>query len=387
MQVAKLKRSTLTRLSALFLIAVSLACTSARLGASREAVTKLDPLLRKSAALTSGHSAVIVQTVAGLPLSAVDLLIKGAGGAVRRSLPGSRSQVALVPNAALAALAASPVVQRVSLDRVVVGATERTGVTIGATAVREALGYDGSGVGVAIIDSGVAPWHDDLADGSGALRVQRFVDFVNGAELPYDDYGHGTHVAGIIAGNGFDSGGARTGIAPAAHLIVLKALDGSGRGRISNVIAALDYAIDRRVELNIRVINLSLAAGVYESFTADPLTLATERAVKAGIVVVGASGNNGISPAGVTRYGGVTAPGNAPWVLTVGGSSHMGTVTRTDDMMAVFSSRGPGAIDHAAKPDVVAPSIGIESLAAPNSVANHGIITGPRSANICWIWL
>ncbi len=80
---------------------------------------------------------------------------------------------------------------------------------MGATGVRETYGYDGSGVGVAVIDSGVTGWHDDLAQGAaGPQRVDQFVDFVNGRTAPYDDYGHGTHVAGIIAGNGFDSSGA-----------------------------------------------------------------------------------------------------------------------------------------------------------------------------------
>ncbi len=229
------------------------------------------------------------------------------------------------------------------------------------------FGYDGSGVGVAIIDSGVTPWHDDLADAAGAMRVDRFVDFVGGRCDPYDDYGHGTHVAGIIAGNGFDSGGARAGIAPGAHLIVLKALDGTGRGHISDVIAALDYAVAQRQALNIRVINLSVAAGVYQWSNADPLTLAAQGAVQAGIVVVAAAGNVGRSVDGHTRSGGITAPANAPWVLTVGASSHMGTVDRSDDTIATFTSRGPTAVDALAKPDIVAPGVGIESLAAPGS--------------------
>jgi serine protease AprX len=183
----------------------------------------------------------------------------------------------------------------------------------------------------------------------------------------YDDYGHGTHVAGIIAGNGFDSSGARSGIAPAAHLVVLKVLDGSGRGSISNVIAALDYVVNNRTALNIRIVNLSVAAGVYESYNVDPLTLAAQRAANAGIVVVAAAGNNGRSPQGTTQYGGVTAPGNAPWVVTVGSSSHMGTINRADDTMAAYSSRGAPAIDYNAKPDVVAPGVGVESLSAPGS--------------------
>ena len=123
-----------------------------------------------------------------------------------------------------------------------------------------------------------------------------------------------------------DSSGARSGIAPNARLIVLKALDGTGRGRISDVIAALHYVLANKDALNIRVVNMSVAAGVYESYDDDPLTRAARRVVEAGIVVVAASGNYGHDSQGRIIYGGVTAPGNAPWVLTVGASSHMGTV-------------------------------------------------------------
>src|SRR5262249_36921575 len=155
----------------------------------------------------------------------------------------------VLPNAALRTLAANPLVEHIAIDRVVVGAMERTGQTVGAVAARQAFGYDGSGVGVAIIDSGVSAWHDDLSQGGTGQRVVRFVDFTSGVTTPHDDYGHGTHVAGIIAGNGQDSGGARTGIAPGTHLIVLKVLDANGRGYISDVIEALDYTVAHRDEL------------------------------------------------------------------------------------------------------------------------------------------
>src|SRR5204863_523668 len=120
--------------------------------------------------------------------------------------------------------------------------------TVGSTAVRTRLGVDGSGIGVAIVDSGVMASHDDLAG-----RVSRFVDFTSNRADAYDDFGHGTHVAGIVAGSGHDSSGARAGIAPGARLVVLKVLDGTGRGRISDVVAALGYAVQHRAELGIRV--------------------------------------------------------------------------------------------------------------------------------------
>lgn len=340
-----------------FLAALAfLAATAVPALASTDAAdAKFDGVLRQRAHASHGWSRVIIRTQDG---SNADALIRSLDGKPGRHLRLLHAQVASIPDASLDALASSSTVLGVSLDRQVTGTLERTGAAVGATWVRENLGLDGSGVGVAIIDSGVASWHDDL----GPDRVVHFVDFVDFLPMAYDDYGHGTHVAGIIAGSGYDSGGARRGIAPGAGLVVLKVLDGGGDGFISNVIAALDYAVQHRAEFNIRVINLSVAAGVYESYDTDPLTLAAKRAVEAGVVVVCASGNFGRNAAGHPQYGGITAPGNAPWVLTVGASSHNGTVARGDDSIAPFSSRGPAAIDYAAKPDLVAPGVGIESI-------------------------
>lgn len=355
-------RLRLSLLATLFTVA-AFAPASIEVGAVSRGSHKLAPGAKQRAARADGQSTVIVRIG---DRNAARSAILAVGGRLGRSLPGISSQVATVPDAALAQLAESDAIERISIDRIAVGATERTGATVGATQIRQQLGLDGAGIGVAVIDSGIA-YHDDLADAAGPQRVDRFVDFIAGGGTPYDDYGHGTHVAGIIAGNGHDSDGRRTGMAPAARLIVLKALDSSGSGRVSDVVAAIEYAVGHRDELNIRVINLSIATPVYESYETDPLTLAAKTAVEAGIVVVAAAGNNGISPAGSTRYGGITAPGNAPWVLTVGGSSHMGTTTRDDDTAAKYSSRGPTAIDAAAKPDLLAPSVGIESLAVPGS--------------------
>ena len=329
---------------------------------------KVDPPAARRMSDIAGRSRVIVQTDDATSLQSVNSMVLQRGGRSRRALPLINARVVDLPNAAIAALAANPLVKRVWLDRPIAAATERTGATIGATAVRQALGFDGSGVGVAVIDSGITTWHDDLTASGGGQRVDRFVDLVNERSASYDDLGHGTHVAGIIAGNGFDSSGARAGVAPGASLTVIKVIDATGRGYISDVIAAIDYAIAQRTALNIRIINLSVAAGVYESYETDPLTLAAKRAVDAGLVVVAAAGNNGRSRTGQDQYGGIGAPGNAPWVLTVGASSHAGTADRTDDTMAAFSSRGPTAFNFAAKPDLVAPGIGIESLSDPNSL-------------------
>jgi serine protease AprX len=295
--------------------------------------------------------------------------IKLAGGQSGRRLGIIKGRAGRMPNALLKRLANDPKVKRIHIDRATEAQIARTTATIGAKNVHAQYGYKGAGIGVAVIDSGITAWHDDLtvANRQGQ-RVTAFVDFVNGHTQKYDDWGHGTHVAGIIAGNGYDSTGAREAIAPKANIISLKALDNQGRGRISYIIAALDWAIANKAAYNIRVINMSLGAGVFESYNTDPLTLAAKRAVDAGIVVVAAAGNLGKTLTGAPQYGAITAPGNAPWVLTVGASSTMGTIDRRDDTMASYSSRGPTMIDYAAKPDLVAPGSGTVSLSDPSSL-------------------
>ncbi len=156
-------------------------------------------------------------------------------------------------------------------------------------------------------------------------------------------------------------------MARAPVFVSLKVLDAPARGTISTAIQAIDYAIANRARLNIRVINLSVGAAVTESFFTDPFTLAAWRAVQSGITVVAAAGNLGRDASGNTQYGGVTAPGNAPWVLTVGAYNHMGTLARGDDVVAAYSSRGPTAVDLLSKPDLVAPGTRIVSLAAADS--------------------
>jgi serine protease AprX len=295
-------------------------------------------------------------------------LVKGKGGKAGRRLGILKARAAKMPNRNLKALANDPRVKRIHHDRPVKSFAGRTAVATGARAVQELMGYDGAGVGVAVVDSGITAWHDDLTVVNGqGQRVVHFADFVNGYTQPYDDFGHGTHVAGIVAGNGFDMNGARTAMAPGASIIALKALDGSGNGTISMIIAAIDYAIANKDALNIRVMNLSLGAAVRESYNTDPLTLAAKRAVDAGIVVIASAGNLGKAANGLPQYGAIGSPGNAPWVITVGASSTNGTVLRQDDTIAPFSSRGPTMYDFDAKPDLVAPGHGTISLSDPVS--------------------
>jgi serine protease AprX len=276
-----------------------------------------------------------------------------------------------LPNNLIQRLADRPEVVRIHHDRPIRPSNLRTAVTVGAVAARSLLGYTGAGVSIAVIDSGITTWHDDLTGKNGPYgnqRVAKFVDFIGGQTQPYDDNGHGTHVAGIIAGNGYDSNGEKAGIAPEASIVSLKVLDADGRGTIGGVIGALNWIAAHHKTYNIRVVNVSVGALALESYWTDPLTLAVKTLVDRGIVVVAAAGNFGKNSAGELQYGGITAPANAPWVLTVGASSTRGTFAREDDEVAGYSSSGPTAVDFLAKPDLVAPGTGTVSLAAPGSM-------------------
>jgi serine protease AprX len=353
------------------LIAALVVASSVSAAAQAPPPLKLDALLAERAVLNlTGQSRVLVEFN-----NAVDVTVFSGGGVPLKRV-GPKMYVGDVPNHILPTVAARASVARVNLDRPTFSSNQRTGVSTGATHVKQQLQLTGKNVGVAVIDSGIATYHDDLIRTKTGLspRLAHYKDFTGFASsnvslslLPTDFYGHGTHVSGIIAGNGFDSKGARAGIAPGSKIVALKVLDDQGQGYISDVIAAIDYAIEKKATYNIRVINLSVAAGVFESYANDPLTVAARRAVDAGIVFVASAGNLGLNAEGETQFGGVTSPGNAPWVLTVGASSHEGTDQRSNDKIANFSSRGPTWINFSAKPDIIAYGVGVESLASPAS--------------------
>jgi len=354
-------RSVLNAVLCALAVAVILVMTSLPAFAQGSGDQKLDAVLQTRLSQLRGRSRVIVQYTSLEDVRA----ITSQNGRVRRRLARAHAHVAEVDNIALQGLAADPRVARVMVDRPAFATMFRTGTATGATLVRQDLGVTGRGVGIAVIDSGITPSQDIAAE-----RIVYFKDFTREAgdplaSQPSDEYGHGTHVSAIAAGTGAD--GRHVGMAPAAHLLGFKVLDADGQGYISDVIAAFDEAIDLKDAYAIRVINLSVASGVFESYNRDPLTQAAKRATDAGIVVVAAAGNLGQNDEGQVQFGGITSPGNAPWVLTVGATTHQGTARRSDDAIAEFSSRGPTWIDFAAKPDLVAPGVGIEASAAPDS--------------------
>ena len=229
----------------------------------------------------------------------------------------------------------------------------------------EQVGFDPAraGIAVAIIDSGIRP-HADLP----LSRIRAFKDFVTDSASPIDGCGHGTHVAGIIAGDGRRSNGLYAGIAPTVDIVPLRVLGDDCSGNTSDVIDALEWIGRNHDFYRIKVVNLSLGHAVLESIFTDPLVQAVERLSRKGVAVVTAAGNRGINPAtNRPGYGGVGVPCNAPSAICVGSLDTLASPQLDDDRVSESSSRGPTRFDLLAKPDLVAPGVNIVSLAAPGS--------------------
>jgi serine protease AprX len=217
-------------------------------------------------------------------------------------------------------------------------------------------GLTGQGVGVAVLDSGIA-LDPDLTQ--PVNRVVASVNFAGPRPTTPDPGGHGTHVAGIVAGNGTRSAGEYVGVAPEARLVDVRVLDEHGVGRVSSVVAGIEWAIANRNQYGIRVLNLSLGAPARRSYRQDPFSAAVEIAWKSGLVVVVAAGNDG------PNRGTVQTPGIDPYVVTVGAIDDAASPGTGDDVLAPFSSWGTP--DGRAKPDLVAPGRRIVSIRTPGS--------------------
>lgn len=302
-----------------------------------------------------------------------------------RRLKFVESVAVRVPNRNLRKLASLPFVERVSIDDSVKKYDAFTTVHTGADVAQRDYGLTGQGVTIAVIDSGIDD-HDDFYDPkTGRSRIVASTSFVKLTGTS-DINGHGTHVAGIMAGNGTSSTGknyTRTfnGIAPRANLVSVRVLDGLGRSSVSTVLAGLQWVITNRAKYNIRIVNLSVGHAVGESYKTDPLCIAVEKAWKSGILVVVAAGNDGRKanlpiPLPLygddnegygTTYGSISSPGNSPYAITVGAMRDVDG-NRSGDAIATYSSRGPSRLDYIVKPDIVAPGNRIISTRKPLSV-------------------
>jgi len=260
-----------------------------------------------------------------------------------------------------------PYVSRVSLDESVQAADDVSNIVIGATRVWNKYNVHGEGIDIGLIDTGIDYLHPAL--GQAAFPNSKVVggyDFVNNDPDPMDDNGHGTHVAGIVAG---DAGTTLHGVAYKARLWAFKALDAQGAGYSSWIIAGIEKAMDPDNDPStpspIKVLNLSLGTdpGFFIiSPSGDPLAQAVNNAVSSGIVCAVAAGNYG------PYYASIGSPGIARGAITVG-------ATTNTDLIASFSSRGPElytwGLGTGIKPDVVAPGVDIKSAKLGGGYISH----------------
>jgi serine protease AprX len=240
-------------------------------------------------------------------------------------------------------------------------------------------GFTGAGVDVAIIDTGVSPVEGLATPGKIVYGPDLSLESQSPELYNLDTNGHGTFMAGIIAGKdsdlskpyGLAPASFFRGVAPDARLVSLKVGVADGGADVSQVIAAIDWVVQHRTDngMNIRVLNLSFGTNSSQDYLVDPLAFAVEQAWKAGIFVVTATGNDGY----VFKTGSLTSPANDPHVFAVGASSSKGTMTTLDDVVPSFSSTG----SNTRYVDVVAPGAHIVSLRVPGSyVDEHDASTG-----------
>jgi serine protease AprX len=333
------------------------------------------PAASASATASAGATENVIVTSTGL-LGAVTAVL-GLNGVIVTTfhlINGVEATIspALVPVLdALPGISVTPDAQ-VSVQSATGTSTESTGPHAPSDVFRQETGADqlaaggdaGQGVTVAVLDTGV----DRLPDFGG--RLIGGVD-LTGAGSPYQDsYGHGTFVAGLIAGDGASSGGQYQGEAPGARLVSVKVAGADGTTHLSTLITGLQWAVDHRAQYGIKVLNLSLGFQSGQSTATNALDQAAEATWKSGIAVVTSAGNSG------PFNGTILSPGDDPLVITVGALDDMATADPGDDEMNNFSSVGPTTADGWAKPDLVTSGRSVVSLAAPGSTIDSSYPSG-----------
>jgi serine protease AprX len=303
-------------------------------------------------------------------------------GHVVRSIGVIDGAVATVPADSLGALRSRPGVVEVTPNQPVHmqsllgnnkswSPTKDLGSLFGTTEIGGAqsywaAGYTGQGVDVAVIDSGASPVNGLAAPGKLIYGPDLSFDSQAPNLTNLDTFGHGTHMAGIIAGRDnaavpgsyVNDATDFIGMAPDARIVSIKVADSHGNTDVSQVLAAIDWVVVHHADpgLNIRVVNMSFGTDSYQSYLFDPLTFAAETAWHAGVVVVGAAGNAGWKA-------GILDPADDPYLIAVGSSDNHGTITTADDTVSTFSNGGDGVRN----PDLVAPGEHIVSLRDPGS--------------------
>ncbi|MBV8209587.1 MAG: S8 family serine peptidase [Burkholderiaceae bacterium] len=381
----------------------------------------------------NGHRMVQVLVVSNSTdpaMTALRAFIVQSGGSVQKVHPATHALTVIVPASVVGALAQRSDVVSVAPNR----PTHRTNSTLemiagaltshvrGNSTKTSYSGVDGSGVGIAILDSGVMKSHDAFLNSSGVTRVMRNVSMLNSTAANWttgtnsttslmpgssalasyesaiandtvgtannytqDPFGHGTHVASVAAGFSVAYSSTTpdtTGIAPNANIYDVQVLNGTGTGTISDAIEGIEWVIYHSQDYNIRVINISLAADSTQTWQTDPFCAAVRSATAAGITVVVAAGNFGLSSTNQEVYGTISSPGDDPSVITVGAVNYHNSLLRSADTVDFFSSRGPTRgsyvdgngvtqYDNLLKPDLVAPGNLVVSAAATKAQASN----------------
>src|SRR5688572_8624641 len=321
---------------------------------------KAQPILVQIAASDPGQTvSVIVQKTAGAVN--VEKQVAYLGGTAIQDLKIINALAARMSVRAALEISRRSDVRWVSLDALMVSTacsqcidTSRLANsyvrTIRAEQIWNSSPYlQGQGIGVAVVDSGVNPNGDFYT--AGINRQVADIRFNNDSnQTPSDGYGHGTHVASIVGGDGSESDGKYIGVAPLVNIINVKVSNDDGSAMIKDVVAGLQWVLENKNTYNIRVVNLSLNSSVAESYHTSPLDAAVEILWFNKIVVVASAGNYG--------DGAIYPPANDPFVITVGATNDKGTNSLSDDVMASFSAYGQTS-DGVKKPDLVAPGTNI----------------------------
>ncbi|HKZ86243.1 MAG TPA: S8 family peptidase [Anaerolineae bacterium] len=300
-------------------------------------------------------------------------MVAALGGKVTKDLRIINAFAAEMKASDALQLARADGVRWVSLDAPVAGAAGKPGPSapknyfLDTLRVRPVwdMGLQGQGIGVAVIDSGITKDPDFAVAGqSSSSRVLRQMSFSSNSPNVNDTYGHGTHVAGIVGGSGYDSGGLYSGIAPQVNLLSLKISDESGMAYESDTVSAMQWVLDNKATFNIRVVNLSINSTVEQSYHTSPLDAAAEILWFNGIVVVASAGNT-LSSGGY--YNTVNAaPANDPFIITVGASNEAFSTSPGDDVIALFSAYGV-TMDGFSRPDIIAPGTAVISVLSKSS--------------------
>ncbi len=348
---------------------------------------KGDEFLSRSAGRNVPGGVPVIIRLEGALTASQQKALDALNVVIYRRLPVINSVAARVPARNMKRLAGLAFVKRLSSDATVNKCDEFTVQSSGADVAYAKYGLTGEGVGVAVVDSGISQ-HEDLTKpgllGTVLLssnRILKSVNFVASERTNDDLCGHGTHVAGIIGGNGHASTGLLAkksfyGSARKVNLVSVRVLSRVGQSDVSTVVAGIQWVINNRSTYKIKVLNLSLGHPAGESYTTDPLCQAVEQAWKAGIVVVCAAGNDGRASATQksgasnegwgTAYGSINSPANDPYVITVGATKSMDGI-RAHDRIATYSGRGPSRVDLVLKPDIVSPGNHIISTLSDGS--------------------